>query len=68
VTRWFWITILAWLIGGIGVIHIAAMLGVVDRLPFGVCVLIGLALGVGGLILAVWIDMRAQDRRERAAR
>jgi hypothetical protein len=66
-TRWFWITILAWFIGGIAVIHTAAMLGVVDRLPFGVCVLIGLALGVAGIILAMWIDVRALDRRERRA-
>jgi hypothetical protein len=65
VTRWFWITILAWLIGGFAVSHIAAMLGVVDRLPFGVCVLIGLALGLAGPIFAMWIDMRALDRRER---
>jgi hypothetical protein len=67
VTRWFWITILAWLVGGFAVIHIAAMLGVVDRLPFGVCVLIGLALGLAGIILAMWIDVRALDRRERRA-
>jgi len=64
VTRWFWITILAWVVGGIAVIHIAALLGALDHLPIWLCGLIGLVLGVGGLILAMWMDWRAQTRRE----